>query len=179
MSLIDRTVPGRRADAAICHEIEQFLFDEAALLDDRRWDQWLALLAEDLHYWMPSRSNRVLSDLGREVAGPHEVAHFDDDLATMRARVDRLHNAYGWSENPPSRTRHLVTNVRVWVTDDPSELEVESAFLMYQGKHERDVYVFAGRRADRLRRTEDGWRIARRHILLDQTVVAQSLSILF
>jgi 3-phenylpropionate/cinnamic acid dioxygenase small subunit len=179
VSLVDRAVRGRPADAATCHEIEQFLFDEAALLDDRCWDQWLALLAEDLHYWMPSRSNRVLSDLGREVAGPHDVAHFDDDLAAMRRRVQRLQNAFGWSENPPSRTRHLVTNVRVWETDDPNELEVESAFLVYQGKHERDSVLFAGRRADRLRRTEGSWWIARRHILLDQTVVAQSLSILF
>jgi 3-phenylpropionate/cinnamic acid dioxygenase small subunit len=179
VSLVDRAVRGRPADAGTCHEVEQFLYDEAALLDDRCWDEWLALLADDLHYWMPSRSNRVLSDLGHAVAGPHEVAHFDDDLATMRARVRRLHNVFGWSENPPSRTRHLVTNVRVWQTDDPAELEVESAFLVYQSKHERDAYVFAGRRADCLRRTEGSWRIARRHILLDQTVVAQSLSILF
>ncbi|MEA2401149.1 MAG: hypothetical protein QOK00_1552, partial [Thermoleophilaceae bacterium] len=91
------------------------------------------------------------------------------DLAGLRERVDRIRSGFAWAEAPPSRTRHLVTNVRVWHGEDDS-LEVESHFLLYRTRIELDVEVLAGARQDTLvSGGPHGWLIRRRYILLDQT----------
>ena len=77
-----------------------------------------------------------------------------------------------WAEDPPSRIRHLITNVSVQAGDAPDEYVAESAFLCYRNRLEREVDLYAGGRTDVLRRTEDGTLlIARRTILLDQNVL--------
>ena len=82
--------------------------------------------------------------------------------------------------DPPSRTRHLVTNVRIQPRASKGEYDVSSNFLLYRTRLETDLNIFAGRREDLLRKTADGWRIARRKILLDQNVVlAKNLSVFF
>src|SRR5687768_3468986 len=101
------------ADVALQHDIEQFLFFEARLLDERRFDDWFKLLADDIHYWMPTRYNRLLREMDRENSGPTEVANFDEDKRSMGQRVYRLATGMAWAEDPPSRTRHIVTNV--WI----------------------------------------------------------------
>ena len=85
-----------------------------------------------------------------------------------------------WAEDPPSRTRHLVTNVQVRQRSAADEYDVTSSFLLYRTRLETDLNLFAGRREDMLRKTGEGWRIARRKILLDQNVVlAKNLSVFF
>jgi 3-phenylpropionate/cinnamic acid dioxygenase small subunit len=85
-----------------------------------------------------------------------------------------------WAEDPPSRTRHLVTNVQVRRRSASDEFDVTSSFLLYRTRLETDLNLFAGRREDMLRKTGEGWRIARRKILLDQNVVlAKNLSVFF
>jgi 3-phenylpropionate/cinnamic acid dioxygenase small subunit len=94
--------------------------------------------------------------------------------------VKRLDTGMAWAEDPPSRTRHLVTNVQITPRPQAGEYDVCSAFLCYRTRLETDVNIFAGRRDDVLRRTPSGWQIARRRILLDQNVVlAKNLSIFF
>ena len=102
-----------RASADVHFEIAQFLYDEAALVDERRFDEWIALFEDDLHYWMPVRTSRMPREMRLEIADRNGNAYFDDDLAHMRTRLRKLKTDRSWSEAPASRTRHLVTNLRV------------------------------------------------------------------
>lgn len=164
------------------HEIEQFLYAEAALLDDHDVDEWFTLMAPDIYYHMPVRSNRQHRELALEVSAVGELAHFDETHELLYQRVRRLRLGTAWAEDPPSRTRRLITNVRVRPTEDEDrdEYHVTSNFLVYRTRLEREQDLFAGQRTDLLRPTSTGlgWQIARRTILLDQaTVLSKNISI--
>src|SRR5256884_6697760 len=160
------------------HEVEQFLFEEAALLDDGKFHEWLGILTDDIHYWMPTRYNRTRREREHEFSKPNEVAFFDEDKSSLAMRVKRLDTGMAWAEDPPSRTRHLVTNVRIQPRAIAGEYDVSSNFLLYRTRLETDLNIFAGRREDVLRKTADGCRIARSKILLDKNVViAMNLSL--
>lgn len=161
-------------------EIEQFLYAEAALLDDGKFHEWLAILAEDVHYWMPTRYNRTRRERDKDTSGPGEIAFFDEDLASLKARVKRLDTGMAWAEDPPSRTRHLIANVQIAPRAEAGEYDVTSAFFCYRTRLETDENLFVGRRQDVLRKTRDGWRVARRRIVLDQNVVlSKNISVFF
>jgi 3-phenylpropionate/cinnamic acid dioxygenase small subunit len=167
-------------DAGLHYEVEQFLFFEARLLDDRRFDEWWQLFTDDIHYWMPVRYNRQRRELDQETAQPDELAHFDEDKLSLYQRVYRLGTGMAWAEDPPSRTRHLITNVWVRHTDAEDELAVQSAFLVYRNRGDYEVDIWAGRRDDVIRRAGDSWQIANRKILIDQaTILSKNLSIFF
>lgn len=161
------------------HEVEQYYYFEAKLLDDRRFDEWYELLADDLFYWMPVRRNFQTGRPKDEWGGPDDIAVFDDDKETMGWRVKRLATGMAWAEEPPSRTRHLLTNVVIRPAENHDELDVESCFLVYRTRLETQLDQFVGARHDRLRRhPEHGFQIVRRHILLDQNVLlANNVSI--
>jgi len=163
-------------------EVERFLYTEALLLDRRLFRKWFELLAEDLRYVMPVRSNRLPQDAEREFTAPNETAFFDETKPLIHQRLKRLESGQAWAETPPSRTRHLITNVLVEPTPVGGEYLVESCFLLYRSRLERQVDLFAGSRTDRLRRTQRaaGFEIASRTIYLDQaTLLANNLSIFF
>lgn len=168
-----------RTDLDLQYRVEQFLYREAAILDAWEFREWLDLLAEDIHYWAPIRTNRLHRERHLEIARPDEMAYFDETKTGLEQRVFRLETGLAWSEEPPTRTRHLVSNVRVQRSDEAHEYEVESAFLCWANRLERDVDIFAGKRVDLLREQDDGrFLIARRMILLDQaTLLAKGISI--
>lgn len=169
-----------RIGVELQHDIEQFLYAEAALLDDRKLEEWFALMAPDVHYFMPVRSNRQQREIAQEVSVVGDIAHFDETHELLYQRVRRFRLGTAWAEDPPSRTRHLVTNVRVRPTEGEDEYDVESNFLAYRTRLERDQDMFVGQRSDLLRRSSTGlgWQIARRTILLDQaTVLTKNISI--
>jgi biphenyl 2,3-dioxygenase beta subunit len=168
--------------ADLHHEIEQFLYHEARLLDDRRFEEWYELLADDLHYVMPTRYNRLRREAQHEFAASDETQLFDDDKHSIAQRIRRLRSGTAWAEDPPSRTRHFVSNVVVKLGATPDEFEVDCYYLLYRSRLEREVELFAGMRQDLLRRCAGAsrWQIARRRIILDQTVVlARNLSFFF
>lgn len=161
------------------HEIEQFYYHECALLDARDYQPWVELFTDDTHYFMPIRRTRTSKELDREFTKPGEMAFFDDTKPLLEGRVMKLATGRSWSEDPPSRTRHLITNVRV-TADDGNELEVASNFHLYRTRLKDDEDHWIGSRADTLRRESDGLRIARRYIYLEQTVLtAANLSVFF
>jgi len=169
-------------DATVQRAIEQFLYYEARLLDDRRIDEWYELLADDIHYFMPTRYNRLKREADREFSGPHEAALFDEDKRSIAQRIRRLHTGMAWAEDPPSRTRHLITNVMIRPAPNAGEYEVDSYYLVYRSRLEREVEMFVGTRHDVLRQVDTlaKWQIARRTIILDQaTVLARNLSFFF
>ncbi|AZI35394.1 benzene dioxygenase small subunit [Caenibius tardaugens NBRC 16725] len=164
---------------ALQHRVERFYYDEAALLDDRCYNDWLTLFAKDIRYVMPLRTNRTRREWKLEFSGPHESAYFDEDYASLDMRVRKFASGTNWAEDPPSRTRHLIGNVRI-VDDNAGEITVRSAFIVYRNRLERQTEVFAGEREDLLRADGATFRIARRHIALDQgTLLTSSLSFFF
>ena len=161
------------------HEVEEFLFLEADVLDSRRYEDWLDLLTEDIHYWMPVRRTTTAREAGREFTKPGGVAFFDDDFATLKMRVDRMLLGGAWAEDPPSRTRRLIANVRI-VDRTEDEVTVSSNFQLYRTRLASEEDSWIGRREDVLRRVDGEFRLARRHIFLEQTVIlSQNLSSLF
>lgn len=174
------SVDAARIEALLLqHDVEQFYFHEAALLDDRRFEEWLALLADDLEYWMPIRSTRSRADMHLEFTKPGEHAFFDEDKPLMARRVKKLATGYAWSEDPPSRTRHLVANVRV-LRVDGDELDVSSCFHIHRTRLADEQDGWFGRREDRLRRAGASFVVARRHIFLDHVALpSKNLSIFF
>jgi 3-phenylpropionate/cinnamic acid dioxygenase small subunit len=160
-------------------DIEDFYYREAELLDDRKLREWFALLADDIRYWMPIRHNPLErpENPADELAKPGEGYYFDDDKESLRIRVERVYARNAWAEMPPSRTRHLITNVRV-KKDDGRAVEVHANFLVYRTRMEADQDLFVGVRHDLLRRDRGGFKIARRTIILDQAVLsAKNISI--
>jgi 3-phenylpropionate/cinnamic acid dioxygenase small subunit len=167
----------------VIREIEQFLYREARLLDQRRFREWLELFTEDVRYWMPTRSNRYpvtskaisILDGSRfeeaELSKEGELAIMDETKDSLTRRVDRLDTGMAWAEDPPSRTRHLVSNIEVEPGDSESQLKVYSNFLMYRTRAETEQDFYVGCREDTLRREGGGWKIAYRKIVIDQNVL--------
>jgi biphenyl 2,3-dioxygenase beta subunit len=165
--------------ALLRYEVEEFLYAEAALLDAREYRAWLGLIADDIHYWMPIRRTVTISDLDMEFTKPGDMAYFDDDRAMLEMRVKKLEAGSAWSEDPPSRSRHFVSNVRILGVEG-HEITVEVCFHLYRTRLNSEVGGWVGRRIDVLRRVEDCFRLAKRHIFLDQTVIpTTNMSTLF
>jgi 3-phenylpropionate/cinnamic acid dioxygenase small subunit len=172
--------------AALQAEVAEFLYREAELIDERRFREWLDLLAEDLVYFMPQRRNvkfgehaaRENTRLGKG------ISWFEEDKWTLGKRVEQIETGVHYAEEPLSRVCHLIGNVRIAAAspslDDPREVTVNSRFLVYQSRVEYENYTFVGKRTDVLRREGDDWRVARREIILEQNVLlAKNLSIFF
>jgi len=176
----------------VLREVEQFLYREARLLDERRFHEWLGLLTDDVRYWMGGRSNRypksskaiaildperyVEDDLAKE----DELAIFDEDRTTLGARVARLDTGMAWAEDPPSRTRHVITNIEVEPGKTALEVNAYSNFVVYRSRAELEEDFYVGARRDVLRRVDGTWRIAHRKIILDQNVLsAKNVSVFF
>jgi 3-phenylpropionate/cinnamic acid dioxygenase small subunit len=166
------------ADAALRAEIEELLYLEAELLDDRRLDDWLDLWTEDCHYWMPIRSTRARGDEQHELTKEWENSYFDDDKLIMRQRVAKVATRFAWSEEPPSRTRHLLTNIRIRPGGSPDELDVVCNFAVYRTRLSLEEDKWIGERHDTLRRVNGSWRFASRKIFLDEAVLkSKNLSV--
>ncbi len=167
------------------HEVEQFLQFEGRLLDEWRWRDWYNLLSDDIHYWMPVRKNRLrVRGFTQEVTEGIQMAHFDEDKKSMDSRIKQMESGTHWAEDPPSRTRHMVTDVQILgsrTVGEYEELDVRSYFLCYRNRLEAEVDIWSGLRDDVLRRTgEYGFEVAKRTILLDQNVIlAKNLSVFF
>lgn len=161
------------------YRVEQFFYDEAELLDQRQYRQWFELVAQDVHYWMPIRRTVTLRNIDKEFTRPGDMAFFDDDYNDLRMRVEKLYTGSSWSEDPPSRTRHLVSNVRITGFDGVM-VSVSSAFHLLRTRLEGVADSFHGRRDDKLRLDGERFAIVQRHIFLDHTVIrATNLSSLF
>lgn len=160
-------------------EVEEFLYREAGLLDERRLDEWLALCTDDIHYWMPIRRTTTAKEIANEFTKPGGMAFFDDDKNTLGLRVQRLQVGRAWAEDPPSRTRHVVTNVRILGVAG-NDITAASNFMLYRTRLNSEEDSWIGRREDVLRREAGALKLARRYIYLDQTVIlAQNMSNLF
>ena len=150
----------------------QFLVDEAYLLDAQHYDAWLDTLTDDVRYVMPVR---VTTARGAGFDTSPGMAHFDEDKYSLGQRVARFATEHAWTEDPPSRLRHFITNVRTFECDDPGDrvhLVVESAELLFRSRGDvnESALVSCGRE-DVLRWCGDRWKLARRRIIADESVL--------
>ena len=157
-------------------EIEEFLYREADLLDERRYEDWLALLAEDVRYWMPMRRNVKVDDREREFTREgRDISWFDEGKETLIRRVRQIQTGIHWAEEPVSRISHLLSNIQLLEVNpsvgEPAEVAVRGRFLVYRNRVETETDILVGKREDLLRRVDGQWQIARRKIVLDQNVL--------
>jgi 3-phenylpropionate/cinnamic acid dioxygenase small subunit len=170
-------------------EVTDFLYREADLLDERHYEEWLSLLADDYQYFVPLRMNVAYGDVAEreQTRAGAEICWFDEGKATTELRVTQLATGKHWAEEPVSRVTHLVTNIRLESSALPEsalpesalpEVDVSCRFVVYRNRVADESDFLVGRRRDRLRRTGGGWQVCRRWLLLDQSVLlAKNLSV--
>ncbi len=166
-------------------QIEEFLYHEAELLDERRYEAWLELLADDVRYWMPLRRNVKFGELEREFTREgQDINWFDEGKDTLTRRVQQILTGVHWAEEPLSRLCHMISNVQLLDVQpsviEPSEVTAKCRFLVYRNRVETETDLLVGKRQDVLRRINAQWKIAQRKIILDQNVLlAKNLTFFF
>lgn len=175
--------PDRLAHLLLMREIEDFLYREADLLDEREFNEWLELFTDDIRYWMPLRKNLPFKERHRDISGDDEVAWFDDNRKTLQSRVNQIMTGVHWAEEPLSRVSHLISNIRIegdYEDVEGAEILVKSHFLVHRNRMETETAFLAGRRHDTLRRIGSSFKICRRKIIIDQTTLTvKNLSFFF
>ena len=159
-------------------ELERFYFHEARLLDNRQYQQWLALLSEEISYLMPSRTNVAVNN--RERGNEHMISVErelenqesmgcplrEETYIHLMVRVERAFKVNSWSENPPARTRRIIGNIEL-MGREREELSVLSNFHLYYARPGSDNFIYSGQRRDTLAPVENGYRIRRREVVMD------------
>src|SRR5881392_1488306 len=153
-------------------EVEQFLFQEARFLDERKHTEWLELLADDIWYFMPIRRNIKYGDWELEYSNPdNEISYFDEGKDILEGRVRQLQSGVHWAEEPVSRFEHLVSNVEIAGVEGDN-VYVNSKFFCYQNRLQDEVQHFVGRRYDKLRRdATTGFKLYERKIIIAQSIL--------
>ena len=162
----------------LTYSVERFLLQEADILDGREFAGWLELLTDDVTYEVVVPSTRLTPRGG--VTGESAVRLYDDDKMSLALRVRRLGTGAAWADDPPSRTRRLISNVYLLGEQPAGEVLVRSNVLVYRNRLERDRAVIVASRTDRLAPMTDGphaWQIRARKVLLeDRTMHTKHLT---
>ena len=176
---------GRIAQVLLKYEIEEFLYGEAEILDERRFEEWLELLTDDIRYFMPMRRNVKFGELDREFTREgQDINWFDEGKDTLTRRVNQILTGIHWAEEPLSRICHTVSNVQVLKAtpsvSEASEVAVKCRFMVYRNRVETETDILVGKREETLRKVDGQWKIAQRKIVLDQNVLlAKNLTFFF
>jgi 3-phenylpropionate/cinnamic acid dioxygenase small subunit len=159
----------RSVDTDTYLDVLDWLNWEAELLDRRDFQTWLTVLDPGIRYRMP-----VPVTIDRRSAGHVPLGamdHFDEDLYSLQKRVQRLDGEYAWTEDPPSRTRRFVTNVRVRPLG-ADQVEVRSYLLLHRSRGDvRPAELISADRVDVLRRRGSTWTLMAREITMDEAVL--------
>ena len=142
-------------------EVLNFLYDEASLLDDRRYDAWLQICTDDVTYWVPGPAD--------EEDPEEQISLIYDNRHRLEQRIARLKSAWSLAQNPPPTMQRLVSNMQL-VCDATSEhgtpeFDVRSSFVLLETRGD-DLVWWGGRVQHKIRREIDGLRIARKKVEL-------------
>jgi benzoate/toluate 1,2-dioxygenase subunit beta len=150
---------GATLDLDLLREVEQFVYREARLADELAYDEWESLWADDAIYWVPSGAD--------DIDPTTTMSVIFDNRSRISTRIKQLHTGKRHAQTPPSRLRHLITNIELRGdgSSDSDEIEVGGNFLVYESR-ERGVTVWAGRTEWTLRRVDGELRIARKKVML-------------
>ena len=160
----------------LAQEVHEFLCAEADLLDERRYEEWLDLLTDDISYWVPMRRNVQFGHWDTEnTRQGRDMNWFDEGKATLRLRIKQITSGVHWVEEPSPRVSRMISNVHaIRATpslEDPEEVSVKYRILIYRNRLEDSTDIFAGKREDVLRKVDGEWKIRKRTMLLDQSVL--------
>jgi 3-phenylpropionate/cinnamic acid dioxygenase small subunit len=162
--------------------VEQFYYREARLLDGRQYQTWLALCSETIRYVMPARTNPLVDNdargdesmigVERELEGllSNGTPIRDETFLVLALRVERSFKPNSWAENPPARTRRIIGNIEIRDVEK-ARLSTISAFHLFYSRPGSDNFLYAGQRRDVLLRTDDGFKIERREIVMDMSEI--------
>ena len=168
----------KRTAPEVQHEIEQWYYREARMLDGREYQKWLALCTEDISYVMPHRVNPLIDNglRGQEemISVERELDGADSDGCPIRdesypylaLRVERSYKPNSWAENPPARTRRIVGNVEVLRTEGDRS-SVTSNFHLFYSRPGSANFLYAGQRRDVLLAADGDYKLAQREIVMD------------
>jgi ethylbenzene dioxygenase beta subunit len=157
-----------RPSLELIGEVQQFLYREARLQDAQEFRAWLDMLTDDIHYWMPARPARYRRNARAPLVT--DAAYYNDRKEDLELRVARTETGTCWSEDPATRSAHVVTNIEVELTDNPDEYRVYSLVQVYRNMNEDEEHTLYGHREDLLRRVRGELKLARRKIVLDQNI---------
>jgi ethylbenzene dioxygenase beta subunit len=160
----------RQASLQLVHDVQQLLYKDARLLDEQRYDDWFELMTEDFTYWVPVPQSRYRRDR-KGVYEPGRMAHFDDSLAELKLRASRWKETTAWSEDPPTRHVHYVTNIEIERADAAGEWLVRSVVISLRNRNEDEENWLGGRREDLVRETPVGLKLARRKVFVTQSTL--------
>jgi 3-phenylpropionate/cinnamic acid dioxygenase small subunit len=150
-------------------EIEAFLFLEARLADESRYDEWEALVTDDMHYWVPK---------GPADHDPGErIAYINDNRSRLATRIRQLGSGKRYSQTPPSPMRRVLSNIEVLELDDAAdEYRVGANFVLYEvvAQTTGDLRIWPGRATWQLRRVSGRLRMAQKIIELVTSSLPQS-----
>jgi p-cumate 2,3-dioxygenase beta subunit len=148
------------AGAAVTRaEVEDFLFAEADLLDGWRLNEWLALFDEERGgFYMPSTD-------APDSNHTETLYLIADNMTRLRSRVGQLLSGLTWAENPPSRTNHMISNVRI-VGAEGDALLIKANFVVYRMRFQNiDPYI--GKYQYKLLPRDGTFKILERRVILD------------
>lgn len=155
---------------AIDPRLPAYLFHEARLLDERRFDEWADLFADDAVYWVPCNGTAV--DPARQVSIVY------DTVATLRSRLERMKSGKQYAQDPPSRTCHVISNLYV-AGESAEEVVVHSSLVVFEARRHHHKDFFAGSCTHRLRPEGDSYRIVEKRVeLIDNDQFFDNLTIL-
>lgn len=159
-----------RFGTPVYNDLMHFLIEEAYMLDNSKYKDWVELLADDVLITMPVR--QTVSRKNGDGRGPLYWIYDTKEEAVFKAT--RYLGDSAWADDPPSRHRRMITNVRVYETDVEQEYLVQSYLLLQRNTGNQHTFSpFSARRDDILRREGDSWLIAKRNIIVDQAVIGQ------
>lgn len=163
---------GAFADLATHESMRHFLDRESELIDNRDYGPWMGLVTDDFTYRMPVTftpdnpakphydPNAFIIDETRETLAAHWFRRFDPDMWEI-----------AWSESPPVRYRHFVSNVRVRTTDTPDLFDVRSNVLLSAARQSDQPTLLAAERFDLIVRASEDWKLRSRYVVLDSTSI--------
>lgn len=142
-------------------EIEAFLFAEARLADESRYEEWEALVTDDVHYWVPAGA--------ADYDPASQLSYINDNRSRLATRIRQLRTGVRHSQTPPSVMRRLLSNVEILSADEEAgEYRVGSNFVLYEFARQGigEIRIWAGRTTHTLRRVDGRLRIAAKTVEL-------------
>jgi ethylbenzene dioxygenase beta subunit len=176
----NETATSRRqpADLHLHFEVQAWLHHEVDLLDTLREAEWLeTMVSPAIVYQVPVRQT-VMRSSGSGFCA--DAFHLDETYGSLATRIARTKTNFAWGEDPPSRSRHFVTNIRVY-QEAGARIEAVSSLLLFRSRADQSIgNTISCERHDVLERTDGGLRLARRTVLLDVAVIeTHNLAVVF
>jgi benzoate/toluate 1,2-dioxygenase beta subunit len=149
-------MPDVSIDLDLLRDVEQFIYREARLQDELQYDEWEALWTDDAIYWVPAN--------GDDIDPTTQMSIIFDNRSRIATRIKQLHTGKRHSQSPASRLRRIVSNIELLGEEDEDVL-VGANFVIYESR-DRGITLWAGRTEYQLRHTDEGWRMARKKVML-------------